>query len=288
MTQEASMKTVASIAEVQDQISTARSQGLKIGFVPTMGNLHEGHLSLVRKAREVCDYVVVSIYVNQLQFGPNEDYDSYPRTFEEDQELLIKEGVQLLFTPTSHEIYPEGAEHHTVVKVDALDGMHCGSSRPGFFTGISTVVCKLFNIVRPDVAVFGEKDFQQLAIIQKMVTDLCMPVEIIGAPIARAENGLALSSRNGYLSDEEKQIAATLNQTLVEAKEQILAGDRNYDAIHRDAFVKLARAGFKPDYFNIVDRHTLQPAGLNDTKLVILAAAMLGRARLIDNLQLDI
>ena len=288
MTQAASMKIADSITKVQDHISTARSQGLKIGFVPTMGNLHDGHLSLVRKAREVCDYVVVSIYVNQLQFGPNEDYDSYPRTFEEDQALLIQEGVQLLFTPTSHEIYPEGAEHHAVVRVDALDGMHCGSSRPGFFTGISTVVCKLFNIVRPDVAVFGEKDFQQLAIIQKMVTDLCMPVEIIGAPIARAENGLALSSRNGYLSDEEKHIAATLHQTITEARDQIISGERNYDAIHRDAFVKLARAGFKPDYFNIVDRHTLQPATLADNKLVILAAAMLGRARLIDNLQLDI
>ena len=285
---ETSMKTVGTIADTQDVLSTVRTQGKKIGFVPTMGNLHDGHLSLVREAKKRCDYVIVSIYVNQLQFGPNEDYDSYPRTFEEDQELLIKEGVDLLFTPTSHEIYPEGAEHHTVVRVDALDGMHCGSSRPGFFTGIATIVCKLFNILRPDVAVFGEKDFQQLAIIRKMVEDLCMPIDVVGAPIARAESGLALSSRNGYLTADERNAAALLYQVISEAREQILAGERNYDAIHRDGFVKLARAGFKPDYFNIVDRHTLQPATLKDDKLVILAAAMLGRARLIDNIQLDI
>ncbi|OQX39528.1 MAG: pantoate--beta-alanine ligase [Oceanospirillales bacterium LUC14_002_19_P2] len=282
------MKTVYSINDTRDYIRSARAQGRSIAFVPTMGNLHDGHLSLVKKAKEQADEVVVSIYVNQLQFGPNEDYDSYPRTFEEDQALLEAHDVQLVFAPSSHEIYPEGAEHHTVVRVDALDGMHCGKSRPGFITGIATVVTKLFNIVQSDYAVFGEKDFQQLCIIRKMVNDLMLPVEIIGAPIARAENGLALSSRNGYLSAEEKQTAATLHQTLSAARESIIAGDRNYDALHRDAFVKLARAGFKPDYFNIVSRHTLQPATLADKELVILAAAALGRARLIDNIQIDL
>ncbi|MCK5895030.1 MAG: pantoate--beta-alanine ligase [Endozoicomonadaceae bacterium] len=282
------MKTVYSINDARDSIRSAKTQGRTIVFVPTMGNLHDGHLSLVKKAREVADEVVVSIYVNQLQFGPNEDYDSYPITFEEDQALLNAHDVPLLFAPSSHEIYPEGAEHHTVVRVDALDGMHCGKSRPGFFTGIATVVAKLFNIVQPNYAVFGEKDFQQLCIIRKMVDDLMLPLEIIGAPIARAENGLALSSRNGYLSEEEKQTAAILWQTLIRARKAIIAGDRDYDALHRVAFVKLARAGFKPDYFNIVSRHTLQPATLDDKELVILAAAGLGRARLIDNIQIDL
>ena len=197
------MKTVYSIEEIRDFVQTVKAAGKTVAFVPTMGNLHEGHLTLVTKAKELADIVVVSIYVNQLQFGPNEDYHSYPRTMEQDETLLREHGVDMVFAPTSHIIYPEGLEQHTVVKVDALDGMHCGKSRPAFFTGISTVVTKLFNIVQPHIAVFGEKDFQQLAIIRKMVSDLCIPVEIVGAPIARSETGLALSSRNGYLSPDE-------------------------------------------------------------------------------------
>ena len=282
------MNTVYSIEAIRDYVQSAKAAGKTVAFVPTMGNLHDGHLSLVTTAKKLADVVIVSIYVNQLQFGPNEDYHSYPRTMEQDESLLRQHGVDMVFAPTSHIIYPEGLEQHTVVKVDALDGMHCGKSRPAFFTGISTVVTKLFNIVQPDIAVFGEKDFQQLTIIRKMVQDLCIPVEIVGAPIARAESGLALSSRNGYLSPEEREQASMLNKELIRAKEAILAGNTNYDIIQRDATAHLAEAGFLPDYFNIIKRSNLRPAGPDDKELVILAAATLGRARLIDNIQIDL
>ncbi len=253
-----------------------------------MGNLHNGHLTLVQRARELADIVIVSIYVNQMQFGPNEDFDSYPRTLAEDQALLEAQQVDMVFAPTPAIIYPEGLEHHTAVKVDILDGIHCGKTRPAFFTGIATVVTKLFNIVQPDYAVFGEKDFQQLSIIRKMVRDLCIPVEIIGAPIARDANGLALSSRNGYLSAEEREQACLLNRLLHAAKDKILAGDISYQSIQQDAIDELANAGFTPDYFNIIRRSDLQPASPDDKQLVILAAAALGKARLIDNIQIDL
>ncbi|MGI9276156.1 MAG: pantoate--beta-alanine ligase [Endozoicomonas sp.] len=283
------MKTLHSIAEIQAAVTACRAEGRRIGFVPTMGNLHGGHLTLVQKARELCDVIVVSIYVNPLQFGPNEDYDSYPRTMEQDQELLIEHGVDLLYTAQTTEIYPEGSENHTHVSVEVLDGMHCGKSRPGFFTGIATVVTKLFNIVRPDLAVFGEKDFQQLAIIRKMVRDMCMPVEIVGAPIAREETGLAKSSRNGYLTVEEREeIAPTLYRCLREARKAILDGERDYDLVRRNAFAVMAQAGFKPDYFNISSTRTLLPAGPDERSLVILAAGYLGKARLIDNITVDL
>ena len=229
--------------------------------------------------------MVVSIYVNPLQFGPNEDYDSYPRTMEQDSQLLKEHGVDLLYAATTREIYPEGSEQHTHVSVDSLDGMHCGKSRPGFFRGIATVVTKLFNIVRPDIAVFGEKDFQQLAIIRKMVRDMCMPVEVIGAPIARETTGLAKSSRNGYLTQEERDvIAPTLYQCLLNARDAIQAGERDYDLLRRNAFATMAQAGFKPDYFNICNSDTLLPATHDEDAVVILAAGHLGKARLIDNL----
>lgn len=283
------MKTVHSISEVQSAVAALKAEGKRVGFVPTMGNLHDGHLTLVEKAREVCDVVVVSIYVNPLQFGPNEDYDSYPRTLEQDSQLLIEHDVDILFTCQTREIYPEGSENHTHVSVDVLDGMHCGKSRPGFFTGIATVVTKLLNIVLPDVAVFGEKDFQQLTIIRKMVRDMCMPVEIIGAPIAREATGLAMSSRNGYLTREEREvIAPTLYQCLLDAREAIIAGERDYDLLRRNAFARLAEAGFKPDYFNISNTRTLLPAAAEDQSLAILAAGYLGKARLIDNIALDL
>ncbi len=282
------MKTVYSVEDIRDYVQSVRAAGKTVALVPTMGNLHDGHLTLVTKARQLVDVVIVSIYVNQLQFGPNEDYHSYPRTMAQDEALLDEYNVDMVFAPTSHIIYPEGLDHHTVVKVDALDGMHCGKSRPDFFTGIATVVTKLFNIVQPDIAIFGEKDFQQLSIIRKMVRDLCLPVEIIGAPIARSETGLALSSRNGYLSQEELAQASLLNKELLKAKEAILAGNCNHDIIQRDAIVHLAEAGFQPDYFNIIRRTDLQSAGPDDKELVILAAAGLGKARLIDNIQIDL
>ncbi|MGO0309243.1 pantoate--beta-alanine ligase [Endozoicomonas acroporae] len=279
------MQTVHSIAEVQDIVGTRKSAGLRIGFVPTMGNLHGGHLTLVEKAKQSCDFVVVSIYVNPLQFGPNEDYDSYPRTMEQDQQLLMDHGVDLLYAASTHEIYPEGSENHTHVSVDILDGMHCGNTRPGFFRGIATVVAKLFNIVRPDIAVFGEKDFQQLTIIRKMVQDMVMPVEILGASIAREPTGLAMSSRNGYLTPQERgEIAPALYRCLTQARDAILAGETDFDLLRRNAFAHMAQAGFKPDYFNICNPQTLLPATHNEQSLVILAAGYLGKARLIDNI----
>ncbi len=282
------MNTVCTIEEIRSYVGSVRAEGKSIAFVPTMGNLHDGHLTLVTRAKELADIVIVSIYVNQLQFGPNEDFDSYPRTLARDEELLLAQGVDMVFAPTPEIIYPRGLDNHTTVRVDVLDGMHCGKSRPGFFTGVATVVTKLLNIVQPDFAVFGEKDFQQLAIIRRMIEDLCIPVQIIGAPIARAETGLALSSRNGYLSDAERTQATEISRTMHAAKDAILAGETSYDAIQHHAIEHLAEQGFQPDYFNIVRRSDLQPAAPEDKEIVILAAAALGRARLIDNLQIDL
>ncbi|WP_281648102.1 pantoate--beta-alanine ligase [Parendozoicomonas sp. Alg238-R29] len=282
------MNTIYGIEEIRDYVHTVKAAGKTVALVPTMGNLHGGHLTLVTKAQQLADVVIVSIYVNQMQFGPNEDYHSYPRTMAQDEALLEEHNVDMVFAPTSHIIYPAGLDHHTEIKVEALDGMHCGKSRPDFFTGIATVVTKLFNIVQPDIAVFGEKDFQQLSIIRKMVKDLCLPVDIVGAPIARSETGLALSSRNGYLSPEELEQACLLNKELVKTKDAIVAGNVNYDILQRDAIAYLAESGFQPDYFNIIRRSDLQPAGPNDKELIILAAAGLGKARLIDNLQIDL
>ncbi len=281
------MNTVYSIADARAYVRQARSEGKKVAFVPTMGNLHAGHLSLVHKARESADIVIVSIYVNPLQFGSNENIESYPRTLAQDQEQLKGENVDLLFAPSSREIYPQGMEHHSSVAVEHLSHLHCGKSRPGHFTGVATIVCKLFNIVQPDVAVFGIKDFQQLAVIRKMVEDLYIPIDIVGAEIARDEHGLALSSRNGYLTEQELEIAPNLYQILQEAKELILQGT-SYDRVLRDAFAKLAQSGLKPDYIDICCQHSLQPASQDDKELVILAAAYLGRARLIDNVTLTL
>lgn len=281
------MKTVYSINDAQTFVNEAKALGKTIGFVPTMGNLHDGHLSLIHKAREHADVVIVSIYVNPLQFGANEDLESYPKTLAEDQAQLKEQSVELLFAPSSNEIYPKGMEHHTAVAVEHLSNLHCGKSRPGHFTGVATIVCKLFNIVQPDVAVFGEKDFQQLAVIRNMVNDLCIPVKVVGAPIARNSEGLALSSRNGYLTRQELTIAPALYQMLQIAKEEIRSG-RPYDHVLRDGLARLAKAGFKPDYLDICSRDSLLPATQQDKALVVLAAAYLGKARLIDNIQVDI
>jgi pantoate--beta-alanine ligase len=253
-----------------------------------MGNLHEGHLELVRKARKLCDIVVVSIFVNPMQFGPNEDLDAYPRTLMADKEKLFAEGVQMLFAPTTEEVYPEGLEAQTAVEVPQLTDTLCGASRPGHFTGVATVVSKLFNIVQPDVAVFGEKDFQQLSVIRKMVRDLCQPIEIVGVPTARAGDGLALSSRNGYLTPEQRKTAPLLNETLVECREAIACGFDNYRELEAHAKLKLIRAGFEPDYFEIRDARTLAEVTEDTEEIAILAAAKLGQPRLIDNVRLNL
>ena len=282
------MRTYTINAQLQRALRDERAKGNRIAFVPTMGNLHEGHLDLVRRARELCDIVVVSIFVNPMQFGPNEDLDAYPRTLTADKEKLFAEGVQYLFAPEAGEIYPEGLEVQSAVSVPQLSDTLCGATRPGHFTGVATVVTKLFNIVQPDVAVFGEKDFQQLSIIRKMVVDLCLPIEIVGVPTTRDEDGLALSSRNGYLTAQEREKAPLLNQLLTECREAIACGFDNYRELEAHAKLKLIQAGFEPDYFEIRDARTLGEVSEQTEEVAILAAARLGKPRLIDNVRLNL
>jgi pantoate--beta-alanine ligase len=280
------MRTYTTAAQLQTALTAARQGGQTIGFVPTMGNLHEGHISLVRKARQLCDVVVVSIFVNPMQFGAGEDLDAYPRTLSADKELLFAEGTQFLFTPTVEEMYPQGMCTQTVVSVPELSETLCGSSRPGHFDGVTTVVTKLFNMVQPHVAVFGEKDFQQLSIVRKMVADLCMPIKIVGVSTARAEDGLALSSRNGYLSAAQREVAPVLHHTLNSCREAIACGFDNFLQLESHARMKLLQAGFEPDYFAIRDARTLRAVTEDTEEIAILAAARLGSTRLIDNMRL--
>jgi pantoate--beta-alanine ligase len=280
------MRTYSSSAQLQAALQQFRQVGQRIAFVPTMGNLHEGHLDLVRKARDIADVVVVSIFVNPLQFGPNEDLDAYPRTMAADKEKLFSEGVEVLFAPTVEEIYPEGMDSQTVVAVPDLGDTLCGSSRPGHFDGVTTVVNKLFNMVQPDIAIFGEKDFQQLSIVRKMVQDLCMPIEIVGVTTTRDEDGLAKSSRNGYLTAEQREIAPLLHQILNSCREAIACGFDNFLQLESHARMKLLQAGFEPDYFAIRDARTLRAVSEDTEEIAILAAARLGKTRLIDNVRL--
>ncbi|MCB1688273.1 MAG: pantoate--beta-alanine ligase [Halioglobus sp.] len=282
------MRTYSGSAQLQTALRGFRHNGQTIAFVPTMGNLHEGHLALVRKARQLCDIVVVSIFVNPLQFGPTEDLDAYPRTLAADKEKLFSEGAQVLYSPDVTDIYPEGMHAQTIVHVPDLGDTLCGSSRPGHFDGVTTVVSKLFNIVQPDIAVFGEKDFQQLSIIRKMVKDLCLPIDIVGVSTSRDEDGLAKSSRNGYLSFDQRRIAPVLNQTLNCCREAIACGFDNFLQLESHARMKLLQAGFEPDYFSICDAHTLRAVTENTEEIAILAAARLGSTRLIDNVKLTL
>lgn len=279
------MNTVHTVAQLRAALAQARQEGKRIGLVPTMGNLHEGHIALVEMALQRTDHVVVSIFVNPLQFGPNEDLDSYPRTLAEDQRRLLDAGAHTVFAPSVNEMYPEGMQGHTLVSVPVVSDGLCGASRPGHFDGVATVVTKLLNMVQPDVAVFGEKDFQQLAVIRKMALDLCLPVQIMGAPIVRAADGLALSSRNGYLDENERRVAPQLYQTLQQLAGQLLAGRRDFDTLLEEARQQLQQAGFRPDYLELRDTTTLQPADEHSRDITILAAAFLGRTRLIDNLR---
>lgn len=275
------MQTLHTIAEIRAQIGRWKHDGLRVGFVPTMGNLHVGHISLISAALQHADRVVASVFVNPTQFGPNEDFDAYPRTLADDQRQLAEAGCHLLFAPSVDEIYPE--KNRTWVDVDDLGDYLCGASRPGHFRGVTTVVSKLFNIVQPDIACFGEKDFQQLAIIRRMAKDLFMPLEIIGVPTARNANGLALSSRNGYLSDAEKTQASALYRTLQQIKQRIEDGANDYSALLASASNELSQLGFSMDYLSIADAATLAPATANSNELVIAVAAKLGKTRLIDN-----
>ena len=259
-----------------------------IGLVPTMGNLHDGHLALVRCARSVSASCVVSIFVNPTQFGANEDFGSYPRTMEEDLALLEAEQVDLVFAPSVREMYPEGQQLRTRISVPDLSDTLCGASRPGHFDGVATVVAKLFNIVAPQRAFFGEKDWQQLTVIRAMVRQLNMPVEVMGVATVRAASGLALSSRNGYLNPQELERAALLNRCLSRLAAAIDTGRRDYAEAEQEASDELGAAGFKVDYVAVRDAHRLSQPDADSRQLRILAAARLGRARLIDNVGVDL
>lgn len=282
------MNTLHTIAQLRAAVSRARQEGKRIGLVPTMGNLHAGHIALVEKALQRTDYVVVSIFVNPMQFGAGEDLDSYPRTLPEDQAKLHEIGTHMIFAPNVSEMYPEGMDGHTRVAVPVVSDGLCGSSRPGHFEGVATVVSKLLNIAQPDLAIFGQKDFQQLAVIRKMAHDLCMPVQIMGEPTVRAADGLALSSRNGYLSTEQRAIAPQLYQNLQQIAAKLKSGRRDFAVVIEEARVQLIAAGLQPDYLDLRDAHNLQPASEQTVELVALAAAYLGKTRLIDNLQFSL
>lgn len=272
------MKIIQSPSEM---LSWAR--GKNIALVPTMGNLHEGHLSLVDQVQNHAEHVVVSIFVNPAQFGPTEDFDSYPRTFEEDCALLKARNVSVVFAPTTTDMYPADLTQQTFIKVPGLSDGLCASTRPVFFQGIATVVCKLFQIVQPTLAIFGEKDYQQLSVIRRMVKDLSMPINILSGPTVREKNGLAMSSRNRYLTAEQREQAALLYQTLSTLVEHAKKHD-NYQDLTLQCVQTLNQAGFNTDYVAIRRQEDLQPPSEHDTKLIVLAAAMLGKTRLIDNI----
>jgi pantoate--beta-alanine ligase len=282
------MDVVTTVAGVRAQVRSWRADGLRIALVPTMGNLHAGHMSLLAAAAEHADRVIVSIFVNPLQFGPAEDFAAYPRTLEEDQELLQEGRCDLLFAPTVEQIYPDGGAQPTLITVRGLSSELCGQFRPGHFDGVTTVVAKLFNIVVPDVAVFGEKDIQQFVLIRRMTTDLQLPVEVIGAPTVRAADGLALSSRNRFLSAQERRMAPAIHAALAAAAERLAAGERDFLAVESAGWQMLAKAGLRPDYFAVRDGRELQLPSAASRELVVLTAARLGKARLIDNLRVAI
>ena len=277
------MLIIETLPLLRQQILRLRMEGKRVALVPTMGNLHDGHMKLVDEAKARADVVVVSIFVNPMQFDRPEDLARYPRTLQEDCEKLNKRKVDLVFAPSVKEIYPNGTETHTYVDVPGLSTMLEGASRPGHFRGVSTIVSKLFNLVQPDIACFGEKDFQQLALIRKMVADMGFDIEIIGVPIMRAKDGLALSSRNGYLTAEQRKIAPGLYKVLSSIADKLQAGERDLDEIIAIAGQELNEKGFRADDIQIRDADTLLEVSENSKRAVILVAAWLGDARLIDN-----
>lgn len=291
------MQVLETVQVLRQQVAIWKQAGLTIAFVPTMGNLHAGHLSLVRLAKLEADKVVVSIFVNPLQFGPNEDLAKYPRTFEADKTQLIEASADVLFFPSVHEVYPKGLQQTQVCVPSAITGLLEGKTRPGHFNGVTTVVMKLFQMVQPDIAVFGQKDYQQLKVIQAMVEDLAVPIKIVAAPIGRDIDGLALSSRNQYLTKEQRRIAPKLWVTLQDLALALQSGNANIAALEAAAVQRLLSEGFdQVDYVSVVDSQTLcslQEAEIQQKLhqklpgLVILAVARLGNTRLLDNLLLN-
>ena len=282
------MLIIETLPLLRQQIRRLRMEGKRVALVPTMGNLHDGHMKLVDEAKARADVVVVSIFVNPMQFDRPEDLARYPRTLQEDCEKLNKRKVDLVFAPSVKEIYPNGTETHTYVDVPGLSTMLEGASRPGHFRGVSTIVSKLFNLVQPDIACFGEKDFQQLALIRKMVADMGFDIEIVGVPIMRAKDGLALSSRNGYLTAEQRKIAPGLYKVLSSIADKLQAGERDLDEIIAIAGQELNEKGFRADNIQIRDADTLLEVSENSKRAVILVAAWLGDARLIDNKMVEL
>jgi pantoate--beta-alanine ligase len=280
------MELIEDLTTLRQRLRTWRRAGDRIALVPTMGNLHQGHLRLVQEAHAYARRTVVSLFVNPMQFGPEEDFEAYPRTLAQDRELLEQQQTDLLFAPSVATVYPRPPDEQTRVEVPGLSDILCGASRPGHFAGVATVVCKLFNMVQPDLAVFGEKDFQQLLIIRHMTDDLCLPISILGVPTVREPDGLALSSRNAYLAPEERARAPALYLSLKQAAEGLRAG-LAVDVVQSRAEQALENAGLVPDYVSVRRATDLAEPAPGDTDLVVLAAARLGKARLIDNLRVS-
>lgn len=278
------MLTITDTPSLRKRIAAWRLDGKRIAFVPTMGNLHAGHLYLIERAKSLAPKVVVSIFVNPMQFDRADDLTAYPRTLEEDRFKLDRIATDLLFLPDVSQVYPLGVEHSTRVEVPGLSDILCGASRPGHFRGVATVVTKLFNMVQPDIALFGEKDFQQLMLIRRLVADLSMPIEISGVPTRREADGLAMSSRNNYLDAQQRQFAPRLYQTLTTVAKAIQAGERVYRELEQQAIHQLEACGMRPDYVRICRQSDLNAAENGDDELAILAASWLGKARLIDNI----
>lgn len=279
------MHTVHRVAELRQQVREWHRQGLEVALVPTMGGLHEGHLALVKEARARSDRVVVSVFVNPLQFGEGEDFDSYPRSLEADCAKLLPLSVDAVFAPSVAEVYPEGSAQSTRVEVPGISEILCGSYRPGHFTGVVTVVAKLFNMVAPDLAVFGKKDYQQLTVIRRMVRDLDFSVQVVGVDTVRDGDGLAKSSRNAYLDDHQRDTASQIYAALREAAESLQAGQCDIAAVEARGRERLNAEGFRTDYFSVRRQQDLEPPAAGDSELVILTAARIGPARLIDNLE---
>jgi len=282
------METVKDLAALRSVITDWKKNGQTIAFVPTMGNLHDGHLSLLEEARNISDRTVVSIFVNPIQFGKGEDYVTYPSTLDSDQDKLKSAGLDLLFTPNLKELYPEGVDVDSRVNVPELSTILCGKSRPDHFSGVVTVVTKLLINVTPNYALFGEKDYQQLIIIRRMASDLCIPTEIIGMPIIREKSGLAMSSRNSYLSENERNIAPAIYQALLSAADKLKKGKVTFEKVEFEGIAEIESAGLKPEYFSIRRTNDLGEANSSDKNISVLAAAWLGSARLIDNIKVAI